>query len=65
MQGVATDPTMAGIAVAAKKPRQYRTQPQPVCPVHGVPMIAVSSPRGIRYCKCPCKGCKKTRKQQR
>lgn len=41
--------------VAEKPKRKHRTQPQPVCPVDGIPMLTYSVHRsqGVRYCRCP------------
>ena len=38
----------------SRKPvtRKYRTQPQPVCPVHGIPMPCHHSGPTMRYCYC-------------
>lgn len=47
-----------------RKPR-YRIQPQPVCPVHGVPMLVGSTRKRARYCYCPVEGCHQSAKQSR
>jgi len=48
-----------------KPKRKFRIQPQPVCPVHAVPMLAGSTTETVRYCYCPVKGCKQSAKQSR
>lgn len=52
-------------AMTEKPPRRFRTKPKPLCPKHGVPMIAYSSPAMVRYLICPCPGCGKTSKEAR
>lgn len=48
-----------------KPKRKFRIQPQPVCPVHGVPMLAGSTTETVRYCYCPVAGCGQSAKQSR
>lgn len=36
---------------------------KPLCPVHLVPMLKGSSPKGIRYRYCPVEGCKESCKE--
>ena len=44
---------MAAVAERRDKPqRKYRTKPQPVCPVHGIPMPCHHSGPHVRYCYC-------------
>lgn len=45
--------------------RRIRVQPQPLCPVHRVPMIASSSTAAVRYFRCKAPGCRCTDKQSR
>lgn len=48
-----------------KPRRKYRTKPQPVCPVHGVPMLVGSTQGEVRYCYCPVEDCKESTAQSR
>ena len=53
-----------------KQKRKHRTKPQPVCPVHGIPMPCHHSSPTMRYCYCPHVDeqgdrCEKSAKQKR
>ena len=45
--------------------RRYRTQPQPLCPVHGVPMLTYATVSEARYLRCPVPDCPERSKQFR
>lgn len=45
--------------------RNFRRQPQPVCPVHGYPMLVGRTTPDVRYCYCPEETCKESYTQAR
>lgn len=53
------------VAIRKRTKNKKLRKPLPVCPVHGWEMKVVSSPPGIRYCRCPEPGCCETKTQSR
>ncbi len=45
--------------------RNFRRQPQPVCPVHGIPMLVRRTTPDVRYCYCPEERCRESYTQAR